>query len=94
MFRSLFAFSLGKTKSKILLSTCYFNDLPKQRTGFRIHMKAVAVVRPEYRGEAELDIPGVREHGHGVGQGQLQLLGADGGELRPGEVTHEAPGVN
>ena len=54
-------------------------------------MKAVAVVWPEYCGEAELDIPGVREHGHGVGQGQLQLLRADGGELRPGEVTHEAP---
>ena len=54
-------------------------------------MEAVAVVRPEYRGEAELDVPGVTEHGHGVGQGQLQLLEADGGELRPGEVTHEAP---
>ena len=56
-----------------------------------IDVEAVAVVRPEYRGEAELDVPGVTEHGHGVGQGQLQLLGADGGELRPGEVTHEAP---
>ena len=57
-------------------------------------MKAVAVVWPEYCGEAELDIPGVREYGHSVGQGQLHLLGADGGKLRPGEVTHEAPGVN
>ena len=54
-------------------------------------MEAVAVVGPEYRGEAELDVPGVAEHGHRVGQGQLQLLLADGGELRPGEVTHEAP---
>ena len=56
-----------------------------------IDVKAVAVVRPEYRGKAKLNVPGVREHSHGVGQGQLQLLEADGGELRPGEVTHEAP---
>lgn len=58
---------------------------------FWIDVKAVAVVGPEYRGETELDVPGVAEHGQGVGQGQLQLLGADGGELRPGEVTPEAP---
>ena len=57
-------------------------------------MEAVAVVRPKYRGEAELDVPGVREHGHDVGQGQLQLLGANVGEGWPGEVTHKAPGVN
>ena len=57
-------------------------------------MKAVAVVRPKYRGEVELDVPGVREHCHDIGQGQLQLLGAEGGEGGPGEVTHEAPGVN
>ena len=56
-----------------------------------IDVEAVAVVRPEYRGKAELDVLGVTEHGHGIGQGQLQLLEADGGELRPGEVTHEAP---
>ena len=58
---------------------------------FWIDVKAVAVVGPEYRGETELDVPGVAEHGQGVGQGQLQFLGADGGELRPGEVTPEAP---
>ena len=57
-------------------------------------MEAVAVVGPEYRGEAELNVPRVREHSHGIGQGQLQLLEADGGEGGPGEVTHEAPGVN
>ena len=53
-------------------------------------MEAVAVVGPEDRGEAELDVPGVTEHGHNVGQGQLQLLLADGGVAGPGEVTAEA----
>ena len=53
-------------------------------------MKAVAVVRPESCGEAELNVPGVTEHGHDVGQGQLQLLLADGGVAGPGEVTAEA----
>ena len=57
-------------------------------------MEAVAVVRPESCSEAELDVPGVTEHSHDIGQGQLQLLGADVGEGGPGEVTHEAPGVN
>ena len=54
-------------------------------------METVAVVRSEYCSESELNVPGVREHSHDIGQGQVQLLLADGGELRPGEVTHEAP---
>ena len=53
-------------------------------------METVAVVRPERRGKAELNVPGVTEHGHDVGQGQLQLLLADGGIAGPGEVTAEA----
>ena len=57
-------------------------------------METVAVVRPESRGEAELNVPGVTEHGHNVGQGQLQLLLADRGILRPGEVTFETPSVH
>ena len=61
---------------------------------FWIDVEAVAVLGPEYRGETELDVPGVAEHGHGVGQGQLQLLGADGGELRPGEVTADTAVMN
>ena len=65
--------------------------IPKHMIRLWINMETVAVVRPESRGEAELNVPGVREHGHDIGQGQLQLLLADGGELRPGEVTHEAP---
>ena len=54
-------------------------------------MKTVAVVMPEYCGQCELNVPGVREHGDDIGQGQVPLLLADGGELWPGEVTHEAP---
>ena len=53
----------------------------------RVNVETVAVVRPESRGKAELDVPGVREHSHYVGQGQVHLLLADGGILRPGEVT-------
>ena len=68
--------------------------IPKDMIRLWINMETVAVVRPESRGEAELNVPGVTEHGHDVGQGQLQLLLTDGGILRPGEVTHEAPSVH
>ena len=54
-------------------------------------MKAVAVVRSEYGGQTELDVPGVTEHGHDVGQGQVQLFPADRGEAGPAQVTAEAP---
>ena len=57
-------------------------------------METVAVVRPKYCGKSELNVPGVIHHGHDVGEGQLPLLLADGGEAWPGEVTHEAPVVN
>ena len=50
-------------------------------------MKTVAIVRPKSRGEGKLNVPGVREHGDDIGQGQVQLLLTDGGVLRPGEVT-------
>ena len=59
-----------------------------------IDVETVAVVRPESRGESELDIPGVREHGDDIGQGQGPLLLTDGGVAGPGEVTAEAPSVN
>ena len=61
---------------------------------FRVNVEAVAVVRPESCSEAELDVPGVTEHGHDVGNRQLQLLLADRGILRPGEVTFETPSVH
>ena len=54
-------------------------------------MKTVAVVRPKSRGEGELNVPGVGEHSDDIGQGQVQLLLTDGGELRPSEVTHQTP---
>ena len=53
----------------------------------RVDVETVAVVRPESRGESELDVPGVREHGHDIGQGQGPLLLADGGVAGPGQVT-------
>ena len=57
-------------------------------------MKTVAVVRPKSRGESEHNVPGVREHGDDIGQGQVQLLLADGGVLRPSDVTAQAPIMN
>ena len=59
-----------------------------------IDVEAVTVVRPESSGESELNVPGVREHGDDIGQGQVQLLLADGGIAGPGEVTAQAPIVN
>ena len=59
-----------------------------------INMKTVAVVRPKSRGEGKLNVPGVREHGDDIGQGQVQLLLTDGGVAGPGEVTAQAPSVN
>ena len=64
--------------------------IPKDMIRLWINMETVAVMRPESRGEAELNVPGVTEHGHDVGQGQLQLLLANGGVAGPGEVTSEA----
>ena len=57
-------------------------------------METVTVVMPEYCCESELNVPGVREHGDDIGQGQVQLLLADGGVLRPGDVTAKAPIMN
>ena len=57
-------------------------------------METVAVVRSKYCGKSELNVPGVIDHGQDIGQGQLPLLLADGGECWPGEVTSEAPEVN
>ena len=57
-------------------------------------METVAVVRSKYCGESQLNVPRVREQGQDIGEGQLQLLLADGGVGGPGEVTAEAPEVN
>ena len=60
-----------------------------------IDVETVAVVRPESRRKSELDVPGVREHGDDIGQGQGQLLLADGeGVTGPGDVTAAAPEMN
>ena len=57
-------------------------------------METVAVVRSKYCGKSQLDVPEVRNHGNDIGEGQLELLLADGGVGGPGEVTAEAPEVN
>ena len=49
-----------------------------------INVETVAIMRPESRGECELYVPGVREHGDDIGQGQGPLLLADGGVTGPG----------
>ena len=68
--------------------------IPEHVIRFRIYMETVAVVRSEYCGESQLNVPRVREQGQDIGEGQLQLLLADGGVGGPGEVTAEAPEVN
>ena len=68
--------------------------IPKHVVRLWINMETVAIVRPKSRGEGELNVPGVREHGHDVGQGQLKLLLADGGVAGPGQVTAEAASIN
>ena len=57
-------------------------------------MKTVAVVRPEYSGQGELQDPGVLEDRQEVGQGEVSLLGGDLSVLRPVKVTPPAPTVN
>ena len=57
-------------------------------------MDTVAVVRSKYCCESKLNIPGVIDHGDDIGEGQVELLLADGGVGGPGEVTAEAPEVN
>ena len=68
--------------------------IPKHMVRLWINMETVAIVRPKSRGEGELNVPGVREHGHDIGQGQLKLLLADGGVAGPGQVTAEAASIN
>ena len=57
----------------------------------------VAVVMPEYcsQWQCELNVPGVREHGEDIGQGQRQLLLTDGERVAgPGNVTAETAEMN
>ena len=59
-----------------------------------VDVEAVTVVRSESCGQSKLNVPGIREHSDDIGQGQGQLLLADGGVARPGEVTSQTPIVN
>ena len=45
-------------------------SLPEHMIRFWVDVKTVTIVRPKSRGESELNVPGVREHGDDIGQGQ------------------------
>ena len=77
----------------LLLEECSV-IIPKHVVRLWINMETVAVVGPENRSEGELDVPGIREHCHDIGQGQLLLLLADGGVAGPGQVTAQAASIN
>ena len=57
-------------------------------------METVAVVRPEYRGQAQLQDPSVSVDSQEVGQGEVSLLRGDLSVLRPVQLTPPAPAVD
>ena len=57
-------------------------------------MDTVAVVRPEYSGQGQLQDPGVLEDRQEVGQGEVSLLRGDLSVLRPVQLTPPAPTVD
>ena len=54
-------------------------------------MDTVAVVRPEYSGQSELQDPSVSVDRQEVSQGEVSLLGGDLSVLRPVQITAPAP---
>ena len=60
-------------------------------TELLVYMETVAVMRPEYSGQGELQDPGVLEDRQEVGQGEVSLLGGDLSVLRPIKITASAP---
>ena len=54
-------------------------------------METVAVVRPEYRGEGQLQDPRISVDSEEVGQGEVSLLGGDLSVLRPVQLAPPAP---
>ena len=57
-------------------------------------MDTVAVVRPEYRGQAQLQDPSISVDSQEVGQGEVSLLRGDLSVLRPVQLTPPAPAVD
>ena len=57
-------------------------------------MDTVAVVRPEYSGQSELQDPSVSVDRQEVSQGEVSLLGGDLSVLRPVQLTPPAPMVD
>ena len=54
-------------------------------------MDTVAVVRPEYRGQSQLQDPSISVDSEEVGQGEVSLLRGDLSVLRPVQLTPPAP---
>ena len=57
-------------------------------------METVAVVRPEYCSQAQLQDPSISVDSQEVGQGEVSLLGGDLSVLRPVQFTPLAPTVD
>ena len=54
-------------------------------------METVAVVRPEYRGQTQLQDPSISVDSEEVGQGEVSLLTRDLSVLRPVQLAPPAP---
>ena len=59
-----------------------------------VYVDTVAVVRPEYSGQGQLQDPSVSVDRQEVGQGEGSLLGGDLSVPRPVQVAAPAPGVD
>ena len=55
------------------LENCSLEHFPR----LPVYVETVAVVRPEYRGQTQLQGPGISVDGEEVGQGEVSLLGGD-----------------
>ena len=55
------------------LENCSLEHFPR----LLVYVETVAVVRPEYRGQTQLQGPSISVDGEKVGQGEVSLLGGD-----------------
>ena len=72
------------------LENCSLEHFPR----LPVYVETVAVVRPEYRGQAQLQDPSISVDSQEVGQGEVSLLGGDLSVLRPVQITAPAPTVD
>ena len=59
-----------------------------------VYVETVAVVRPEYCGQGQLQDPSISVDSQEVGQGEVSLLRGDLSVLRPVQLTPPAPTVD